>query len=167
METLAGFVRATARGEGCMSGPRTVAEKELSRELNHLWHVRQLFEENGARIGRQPRAEQLGIQAHLVHRVFAPSARTYQGIPRRQTLEAIALVIGCDFNTLLRAFTKDVYPNSKEHVEAIQVAVDDMVDMSGTQRKQLVEVAKALKQMTRSQGRDLVRYAKRVIADPQ
>jgi hypothetical protein len=150
-----------------MSGPRTVAEKELSEELNHLWHVRQLFEEYHARIGRQPRAEQLGIPAHLVHRVFAPSARTYQGIPRRQTLEAIALVIGCDFNTLLRAFTKDVYPNSKEHVEAIQVVVDETVDMSRTQRKQLVEVAKVLKQMTQGQGRDLLRYAKRVIADAQ
>jgi hypothetical protein len=150
-----------------MSSPRTTAEKELAPELNPLWHVRQLFEEYGARSGRGPRAEQLGVPAHLVNRVFARGERTYQGIPKGATVAAIARVIGCDPNALLLAFTKDLHPDSKKCVEAIQAVVDEAVYMTGSQRLQLVELAKALKQMTQSQGRDVVRYAKRVIADDQ
>jgi methylaspartate ammonia-lyase len=148
-----------------MTSATTTAERELGRELNPLWHVRQLFEKHNARVGRGPRARELGVPEHLVNRVFARADRTYQGIPKHDTLGKIAHVIGCDPNVLLLAFIKDLQPAAKSCIEDIQAIIDPVVDMTDSQRKALVELAKALTKMTQGQGRDVVRYAKRVISD--
>jgi len=147
-----------------MSTPKTTAERELAPELNRLWHVRQLFERHGTRVRRGPRAEELGVAPHLVNRVFARDDRTYQGIPKSETIAKLSRVIGCDANLLLLAFIKDLQPDATSCLVQVQAIVDVAVDMTESQRKALVEVAKVLAEMTQGQGRDLVRYAKRVIA---
>jgi len=152
-------------GEGCMSSSKAIAERELAPELNRLWHVRQLFERYDTRSGRGPRARDLGVEKHLVDRVFARDDRTYQGIPKSEVLAKISRVIGCDPNILLLAFIKDLQPSATSCLEHVQAVVDAAVDMTESQRKALVELAKVVVGMTQGQSRDLVRYAKRVIAD--
>ncbi|MEU5258948.1 hypothetical protein [Amycolatopsis sp. NPDC021455] len=146
-----------------MSNANPTQSQELSPELNHLRQVRALFEKYGVAKNRVKRAEEVGVDLHVINRIFKPGTATYVGIPKSERISAIATFLGCSYNEVFLAFAKDLYPQTQDCAEVVERLLRLTVNMSDRKRRAIVELAKVVDAATTEQRADVVRYAKRTV----